>query len=388
MIFCTGLPSASFTLQDMQGSATPEWQQPAPFRNTTSAGSCSFSHQELLEKLMLQSSQGQPWSSAAVEGLSCDDDSDDADLAGCEMPMGALWTKSAGLMRQSSFDFRSGAADDTPGRDGATRSAGGSHYRDPEPEGRGSGSIPGEPFGWLADFSASKADGISDTETEDELIMRQGSFDNISVVSAGWDGKQELAGIDDLHGSASTPEWQQPAPFRNTTSAGSCSFSHQELLEKLMLQGSQRQPWSSAAVEGLSCDADADLADCETPRERTLWTKSAGWMRQLNFNFRSGAADDSPGRDGATRSAGGSLFRDPEPEGRGSGSGSGSVPGAPFGWLAVFSASKADGLSDTEIEDELSVVSVGWGRRQHVATLRRRPCDEVWSSDSDDVVAL
>ncbi|CAE8695240.1 unnamed protein product [Polarella glacialis] len=373
----------------MQGSATPEWQQPAPFRNTPSAGSCSFSHQELHEKLLLQGSQRQPWSSAAVPGLSCDD-------AGCEMPMGALWTKSAGLMSQSSFDFRSGAADDRPGRDGAMRSAGGSLFRDPEPQGRGSGSIPGEPFGWLADFSASKADGISDTEIEDELIMRQVSFDNISVVGVGWDGKQERAGIDDLHGSATPPEWQQPALFRNTTSAVSYSFFHKELHEKLMLPGSKGQPWSSAAVKGLSCDDDADFADCETPRERTLWTKSAGWMRQLNFNFRSGGADDSPGRDGATRIAGGSLFRDPEPEGRGSGSGS--VPGEPFGWLADFSPSKADGISDTEIEDELimrqgsfdniSEVGVGWGRRQHMATLRRRPCDEVWSSDSDDVVAL
>ncbi|CAE8635504.1 unnamed protein product [Polarella glacialis] len=322
----------------MQGSATPEW----------------LHHQEFHEKLLLQGRQEQPWSSTVAEGLSCAIDSDDADDAGCETPMGALWTKSVGWMRHSSFNFRSAVADDSPGRDGATRSAGGSLLRDPEPEGRGSGggSILNEHFGWN-DVSPSEADGLWDTESEH------------------------------LHGTA-TPEWQEPASPRNLPSAG--SLSHKEIHEKLILQGRQGQSPSAAAAEGLSCADDADDAGWETPRERALWTKRAGCMRQSGFNLRAGAADERPGRDGAARSAGGSHLRNPEPEGRGSGSGMAQV----FGRLAELSASEAVGLWDTGADDcpdteseqcsfdNISVVSAGWCVRQDVG-----PCDGVRSSDSD-----
>ncbi|CAE8719403.1 unnamed protein product [Polarella glacialis] len=303
----------------------------------------------------MQGRQEQPWSAAAAEGLSCADDSDDA---GCETPMSALWMKSVGWMRHFSFNFQSSTADDTPGRDGATRSAGGSLFRDPEPEGggsggSGSGSILGEHSGCRA-VSASEADGLRDTESEHR------------------------------HGTA-TPEWQELASPRNMPSAG--SLSHQELHEKLLLQGRQEQPRSAAAAEGLSCEDDADDAQgCKTPRERALLTKSAGWVRQSGFNPRpSTAANDTPGREGATRSAGGSHLRDPEPEGRGSGGGMVQV----FGWRNC-SASEAVGLwhmgahgsSDTESEqgsfDNISVVSAGWCVREDVG-----PFDGVRSSDSD-----
>ncbi|CAE8606198.1 unnamed protein product [Polarella glacialis] len=320
----------------MQGSATPDW----------------LPHQELHEQVRATRSV------AAAEGLRCADDSNDADDAGCETPMGVLWTKSVGWMLHSSFNFRSATADDTPRQDGATRSAGGSLLPDPKLEGggsgSGSGSILGEHSGWR-NVSATEADGIWDTESEH------------------------------LHGTA-TPEWQEPASPRNMPSAG--SLSHQELHEQLLLQGRQEQPRSAAAAEGLSCDDKADDAGCETPRERALWTKSAGWMRQVGFNLRSGSADDTPGRDGATRSAGGSLLPDPEPEGRGSGSGSGVAQ--VFGWRDC-SASEAVGLwdsgagvllTDTESEqgsfDNISLVSAGWGVRHDVG-----PYDGVRSSDSD-----